>query len=333
MSAIEYRQEAYKPMTTDEYQILMDKIYSEFRDMVLSGTGTIVPKYLGIHISNRGCSAKCVFCVSGGAKHEELSLSNPDEFIEILQYLLQLKDDKGNYIKEIHFDGDSSDPILPKTRDLFCRTIDLIEKTEETDGLNRLIQVITNGHFVHRLPEIVLNRIDLFNISVNASNDSIYELYSGTSKSCFNRVIKNIESLCRCRDKHKTNQIINVSHIISRDAKRGITNFFESEVKSFTCKMRRIGVNGLKFRFDFHEHDSRYQDYVTKFIREISDSGDYKPLNIYVQMPSSQCSAFKHCLSPFLWPVIGPDHADFFLSAFNKKRNTGILRTRFCFVD
>jgi len=301
----EYRQYAYKPMTSEEYNIHIERVYSEFRETMLhTGNISIVPKYLGIHLANRGCSSKCRFCVSGGEKHEELALKNQEEFLNNLQQLLTLKDDKGGYIKEIHCDGDSSDPILPKTMILFQRSINLIRSVEREDGKNRLIQVISNGHFINKLPEWILLQLDLISISINAYEKENYKLFTHTD--AFELVMSNIAKLCKLRDENYTNQFINVGYVISRDKAIDITNFSESGIEIFLDRLNRTGVNNVKFRFDFHERDKSYQEDVTCFIKSLSDSGKFKPMKINIQQPH-ECSGFKYCLSPFLWPILGPN--------------------------
>jgi wyosine [tRNA(Phe)-imidazoG37] synthetase (radical SAM superfamily) len=292
-------------MTSDEYTIHMDRIYREFRDMRLcAGNTTIVPKYLGIHLANRGCSSKCRFCVSGGEKFDELALENQEEFLYNLQHLLRLNDDKDGYIKEIHFDGDSSDPILPKTSILFQRSIELIRRIEAKDGKNRLIQVITNGHFINKLSKEILLQLDLISISVNAYDKPNYKLYTCTD--AFELVMSNIAMLCKLRDDNHTNQFINAGYVLSRDEAKGITNFSESSIEDFVYCLHHTGVNNVKFRFDFHEKSRQYQEDVTSFIKSLSDSGKFKPMTINIQQPH-ECPGFKYCLSPFLWPVLGPN--------------------------
>jgi len=301
----EYRQLAYKPMSSDEYAFHIDRVYAEVRNILLhTGNNAIIPKYLGIHIANKGCSSKCRFCVNGGEKYRELALENQEEFLHNLYLLLKQTDDEGRYIKEIHFDGDSSDPILPKTLTLFQRSIELIRKVEKKDGLNRLIQIITNGHFINKLPEDVLDQLDLINISVNGYDKNIYKIISGVD--AFVLVMSNIVKLCKYRDDNRTNQFINASYVITRDEAERITNFSESGIIDFLDCLSHIGVNNIRFRFDFNEKSRSFQDYVTEFIKSISDSGKYRPMSIHIQQPH-ECPGFKYCLSPLVWPVLAPN--------------------------
>ncbi|MDR1901468.1 MAG: radical SAM protein [Treponema sp.] len=304
LTLCEYRRQAYKPLTTLEYQCFIEKNYREFRNKIMSGASGIKPKRLGIHLANRDCSNKCLFCINGGTKHNELSLDSPEIFLDVLHRLLNIRNGEDDYIDEIHFDGDSSDPILPKTLNLFGRSIELIRTLEGQDGKNRLIQVITNGHFIHNLSDEVLQNIDLFNISINAYNRDIYEIYSGTRS--FDLVLSNINKLCRFRDKFRSGQFVNASYVLSRIEARGLTNFSENSILRFIEDMNVIGVNGLKFRFDFNEKNEQYQEYIRNFIKAISDSGKFLPMNIHIQPPEHN-PGFKYCLAPFIWPVLGPD--------------------------
>jgi len=300
----EYRRYAYKSMTSDEYDDHVGNIYSKIRDLVLNnGNTSIVPNYLGVHLANRGCSSQCHFCVSGGEKFEESALENQEEFLDNLQRLLTLNDGKGGYIKEIHFDGDSSDPILGKTLPLFQRSVELIRGVEEKDGRNRLIQVFTNGHFIKKLSEDILSQLDLISISVNAYNKTNYLLCTHSDK--FELVMSNIAELCKFRDDNRTNQFINASYVVSRA--KGITNFSEPGIEDFLDRLNHVGVNNVKFRVDFHERDKSYQEDVTGFIKSLSDSGKFKPMKINIQQPHVNAQNFKYCLSPFLWPVLGPN--------------------------
>jgi hypothetical protein len=85
-----------------------------------------------------------------------------------------------------------------------------------------------------------------------------------------------------------------------------ITNFSESGVKDFLDRLYDIGINGVRFRFDFREKDKAYQNYVKHFLEALSDSGIYRTMKIHIQVPNGS-PKFKHCLAPFLWPVIAPN--------------------------
>jgi pyruvate-formate lyase-activating enzyme len=307
---IAYRQSGLKQMTSSDYSRLIDDFYSEIRGKILCGNKRIVPTSLGLHLANRDCCLKCHFC-SGrreGVKVEESALKNPGECLEKLDNILNLADDDGDYVKEIHFDGDSSDPILPKTKDLFQKCVYLIQKTEEEDGLNRMIHVTTNGVYLNRINEEILSQLDLINISVNACNREIYRKIAQrdfSQRDFYSTVLSNIANLCQFKDRNQTSQFVRVSYVISRDESRGICNFFETGIEDFAKQLLSLGVNDLKFRFSYNEKSKSYQDYVTKFIEDIS--GKYKPMTIFLQKPYHSCSGFKYCISPLVWPVIGPD--------------------------
>jgi hypothetical protein len=118
--------------------------------------------------------------------------------------------------------------------------------------------------------------------------------------------LSNITRLCKFRDDNRTNQFINTSYVISRDKAEGITNFSESGIEDFVYYLNRIGVNNIKFRFDFCEKSKPFMEYVTRYIKSLSDSGKYYPTAIHIQQPKV-CPKFKYCLAPFIWPVLGPD--------------------------
>jgi len=304
MPQADIRQTIFRRMTTGSYEENMDKTYLKLKKRF---SLNIVPTRLGIHLANTRCPLECIFCVSNSEKVEERTIQFPEETLQKLEYLLNLVDDNNEYIKEFHLDGDSSDPILPGTIYLFCEIVKLIRETEKRDGRNRIIYLITNGVFLHKLPDNIIKEIDLFNISVNAYDRNVYKDISG--KDLFENGLANINYICKYRDVNMTNQFIRVSYVVSRDKTKGINNFSETGIKQFAARLREIGVDDLKFRFDFFEEDKLYHEYVMKFIDKIAN--DFKPMTVFIQKPNQRCAGFKYCLAKFEWPVLAPNNQIF----------------------
>jgi hypothetical protein len=141
LSRIEHSAEKYKTMTSDRYEELIRREYSELKKAWLSENGVIIPRKMNIHLACRNCTGHCLFCVQGGVKHTELALASPERTQDFLQRILRLRDED-SYVSELHFDGDSADPIMRNTADVFTMAVDTIRQVEKDDGCKRRNNII-----------------------------------------------------------------------------------------------------------------------------------------------------------------------------------------------
>ncbi len=167
------------------------------------------PYYMNIHLSNKTCNAKCIGCVRGSQKiyHETLR-EDVEAFKTRIQELLDLRSADGKYrIEEFHFDGDSSDPLMP--RNMLC----LVEGIKMIKAAGRNVEIITNGINLGNAQLLqVIHLVDRVTVSLNATTAAEHEFVSGTKT--FNEIMTNIKRVSALISEGHYATRMNISHVL-----------------------------------------------------------------------------------------------------------------------
>ncbi len=251
------------------------------------------PYFTNVHLTNRTCSLNCKFCIKGSSFVEEKLITDPMLLASTMHSLLGLNSDNGTYwINEFHFDGDSSDPLMPRSIPTLAEAVHMIKSFPF--GPKRRVEIITNGvNLMDERFRLLLPHIDLINVSLNATTAKEHADISGRDGQ-FETIVKGIETLGTDISLFRFNTQINVSHVISR-LRDGTLNLGKAE--DMAARLARYGVKKYLFRFDLRGESS----FVKKDVRKRLEAAERNsPLDLLVK-PVEDTHYHDSCVAPLLW--------------------------------
>jgi len=273
---------------SNSYSGVVEKFVSQFVVPGLSSNNSKWPPLLNIHLASSSCSHRCIICIDGNGPMKETLLNNPKDFLKNLEAML-IETQVGSGLQEIHFDGDRSDPILPKTIPVLTEAIKLIKKYD------RQVHIITNGVYLnHPALKSVLPFVDLITVSLNATCPS--EHIAFTRANTWNRIMEGISQV----KQFSPNTVIRISHVITR-FNDGSTNL--SQLKPFLNELVLKGIDRICFRFNFKETDENFINSTLNYLKSIQTES-MLPVVIKPPMPRH---FFRQCIAQYVSATLRSD--------------------------
>lgn len=197
------------------------KIYYYIKDVEKIIDGEYVsPVSCEIDPSNR-CQLACSFCMYQKWRDEE----RVD--LDWKVYMGLLSDLKEGGTKSITFTGGGEPLMHPRFNDMVY--------TAQNMGFDT--GLVTNGIFVHRVGESIINNCTFIRISLDAATSETYLAVKGAN--FFDRVIKNIELLVNKRQ-NTEKPTVGISYVICEDN--------QNEIDAADELAKQLGVDYIQFK-------------------------------------------------------------------------------------
>lgn len=228
------------------------------------------------------CDSYCPGCV-GGRIHPNASLTKEQSSYVIDQL-------SGLELKSVILSGGGEPLMNPHTPYAI--------EYAKSKGLD--VGVITNGlRLDEKISEVISENCTWCRISVDADSPELYKKTHGVGRRSFERVIRNIESLCKTKSKMKSNCTIGAGYLTREDTIEGMVGF--------TKLSKELGVDYIQFR-PFHEDFTpidkqleRAKQYENKNFKIITSEQKYSRFNDENKRP------YRECLSMNFIAVISAD--------------------------
>lgn len=225
--------------------------------------------------------------------------NNPNRMIPYEKAIEILQDCKDMGVKAIQFTGGGEPTVHPKHKELFQKTLDL--------GLD--LALVTNGTIMREGTPEILSHATWVRFSVDAGNEDTYATIREVPKGFFNKTIENIKKVVDFKKKNKTDVIIGVGFVVTRENYKEIYD----AVKLFsTFGVDNIRISAVFTPDDFEYHKEIYpvaRDLVIKAKNDF-ERPDFKVFNLFgdrVQDLIDHAPEYEYCGYMHLNTYIGGD--------------------------
>lgn len=276
--------------------------------------GKVIPPYeIEIQPSSI-CNLSCEWCVGRSIQVKRGVLRLPDQIKE--EYVDEICDGIINYkvdqfkVDTIRFSGFIGEPLMNRTV-----TLKMIEKF--TEAKIRTV-LFTNGILLDTddVREVVVKTDDI-HISLDAGSAKSFSMWKCGGRTdglaLFDKILANVEEIVQLRERRGEHVRIIVGYIIHSG------NFWE--VLDLAQKLKGLGVNGMRFKFDISGGLSispELKPAISFLLKKIQDElADNKFEVISTHEEEDEPTAgkveeggkrrFSKCLTQFLWGTIGSD--------------------------
>lgn len=294
----------------------LDFFRRNFSRIVNIYEGNIMPPYEVLIHPCSYCNLSCKWCIGSYVTRDinkdkllETKLNQVSNMKKIIEGILNYKKEGKDYISEktsifkvenVSFSGITGEPMISK--DAISYAIKELKKSGIRVGM------FTNGVLITPDIQKEILKMDYVLISIDAGNAKTYTRLkcNGKENGTFEKVLNNIESLSKQKEKNNSQLDINIGYIINQ--------YNYEQVYELAKILKKIGVHYFRLKTDIssimildEEQSIDVKKQIKKVKEEVEDEY-FKIIEIHkIGDEKQKIRDFKKCFIHYLYGAISAD--------------------------